>query len=160
MYRDDPIPNMDNEDDPITDAYHAELMEFLVHNPSMRKTAQQSLKQGLYTGGAALTGAALFGPVGGLVGGIAGSVLGFVFRDKDQDYDGIVQQLLKIPSQSEKEKLISQVRTVLTNAGATVQQFESSAAFQAALVQFASQRAVRDQVWKACVECMQNQNQQ
>ena len=55
----------------------------------------------------------------------------------------------------EKDKqtrLMSQVGGVLRDAGASAQQFESAEAFRATLMEFASRGAVRDQIWRACIE--------
>lgn len=149
-YNDDDYPAADPIPGPI-DSYHTELMEFLVDNQDMRKAAQHSLRQGLFAGGGAIAGGLLLGPVGGLVGGIAGSVLGFLQAD---DYDGAVQQLLKL-DQAHQERLLLGVRTALIAAGASAQQFNSPQAFRSTLIELASTRSVREQVWKACLDCIE-----
>jgi hypothetical protein len=53
---------------------------------------------------------------------------------------------------SRKKRLVEAVRMTLMDAGATSRSFESAEAFRGALAEFASQRGVRDQIWKACVE--------
>ena len=141
----DDIPSPDREEM----EYH-ELMEFLTENQDMRKAAQGSLQQSLYAGGGAMAGGLLLGPPGGLVGGIVGSVVGFF---QSSDYDGALQQILRLEG-ARKSQLVQQVHRVLTDAGASANQFESAEAFRATLVEFASQRAVRDQVWRACMECI------
>jgi predicted component of type VI protein secretion system len=92
--------------------------------------------------------------VGGLIGGIAGSIVGFFQAD---DYSGIVQQLAGLPEER-KDVLLSEVRSALTRAGATAKQFESAEAFRGALTEYASQPTVRDQIWRACVHAMKNEN--
>jgi hypothetical protein len=145
----DDYPAGDDIPDPI-DYQHDELMGFLADNHDMRETARNSLKQGVWAGGGAVSGGLLLGPVGGLVGGILGSIVGFLRAD---EYDGAVQQLLQL-SPHRKTLLVRSVQTVLTSAGATVSQFQSPTLFRAALLQFVSQQQVRDQIWRACVDAM------
>jgi hypothetical protein len=109
----------------------SELMEFLLHNDNMRKTAKNSLKAGLYAGGGALAGALCLGPLGGLLGGVCGSIVGYVQSDP---YDGVLKQMTVLDPYK-KERLMRDVRAVLTTAGATAIQ----------------RREVRDKVWKACL---------
>jgi hypothetical protein len=71
----DDYPAGDDIPDPI-DYQHDELMGFLADNHDMRETARNSLKQGVWAGGGAVSGGLLLGPVGGLVGGILGSIVG------------------------------------------------------------------------------------
>lgn len=138
-----PIPNMDN--------HYDTLMEFLNDNDAMRKTAVGSMKQGLMAGGGAVMGGLLLGPVGGLVGGIAGSLIGF-FRAPD--YHGAVQQIMLLEGHR-REKLVQAVRLSLVHAGASARSFDSPQQFKEALLQFATQRHVRDQIWKACVDALE-----
>jgi hypothetical protein len=95
-------------------------------------------------------GGLTLGPVGGLVGGIIGSIAGFLAVD---DYDGIVQQIVKIQSEAQKERLIKGVRKVLLTAGAAMP--TSPAAFRGTLVELAQQRGVREQVWKLCMDAVE-----
>jgi len=141
----DDIPNMDNN--------HRELMEWLTDNPEMRKAAQNSLKQGALAGGAAVAGGLIAGPPGGLIGGILGSIAGFFVAD---EYDGVVQQMLNMNDTDKKKRLMGQVQRVLLSAGATAKQLESTDAFRNALVEFAGQRNVRDQVWRACMDTLKD----
>ena len=141
----EPIPDIDGQ--------HRELMAFLMDNPQMRSTARHSLKQGLWAGGGAVAGGLVLGPLGGLLGGIAGSLVGFV---KSDPYDGIVQQLGGLDG-PRKERLIRAVRTTLVTAGATAAQFQTTGAFRGALVELATRKQVRDQVWKACVEAVRSE---
>lgn len=142
----DDYPGSDGIRDP--DMQYTELMEFLTNNHDMRKAAKGSLQQALYAGSGTLAGGMLLGPVGGLVGGVAGSLVGYFRAD---DYDGAVQQILQLEG-ARKMRLVEQVHKVLVDAGASAQQFESPEAFRATLVEFASQRGVRDQVWRACLD--------
>lgn len=148
----DDYPAADDIPDPAVEFQFQELTQFLTNNPEMRTTAKQSIQQGLYAGGGAVVGGMLLGPVGGLVGGVMGSLVGFWTAD---DYDGAVQQILLVRG-SRKERLVQEVHRVLLQAGATARQFENAQAFRSALVNFASQRAVRDQVWKACLESIRD----
>jgi hypothetical protein len=148
---------MDSYDDypaaePIPEpaALHGELIRFLTDNRDMRKTARSALKQSLFAGGGALAGGLLGGPLGGLLGGVIGSIVGFVQSD---DYDGAVLQLSKLNDQ-QRQFLMADVGQVLMTAGATTQQFATSEAFRTALYQYARQDAVRDGVWKACLNSL------
>lgn len=145
----DPIP------DPSVEFSFRELMEFLTNNNDMRKTGKQSLKQGLMAGGGAVAGGILFGPAGGLIGGIIGSVAGFLSAD---DYDGAVQQMTRL-NDINKRQLVEQVYGILRKAGASSSNFESPDAFRAALVDFAEQQSVRDQVWRACLSSIDSRGQ-
>lgn len=144
-------PHVDDDGDmepiPDIDAQHSELMEFLLHNDEMRKTAKHSLKAGLYAGGGALAGALCLGPLGGLLGGVCGSIVGYVQSDP---YDGVLKQMTVLDPYK-KDRLMRDVRGVLTKAGATAVQFQTADAFRGALLELAQRREVRDQVWKACV---------
>lgn len=137
----------DLEPIPDIDVQHTELMEFLLHNDNMRKTAKNSLKAGLYAGGGALTGALCLGPIGGLLGGVCGSIVGYIQSDP---YDGVLKQMTALDPYR-KERLMRDVRGVLTAAGATAIQLQTGDAFRAALVELAQRREVRDKVWKACL---------
>lgn len=145
---DDPIPNMSES----SDGRYGELVRFLTESQSMRQTAKSALKQSLWAGGGALTGAFLMGPVGGLVGGIVGSVVGFF---KSDDYDGAILAIVKLDDEH-KKALMTEVAQVLTVAGATAQQLQSADAFYAVLSQYAEQEAVRDGVWRACLHSIQS----
>jgi hypothetical protein len=148
---DNPIPNMDN--------HYDTLMQFLTESDDMRKTATGSLKQGFFAGGGAVVGGILLGPVGGLVGGITGSLVGYF---QAPDYNGMVQHITGLEDQR-KQQLLRSVRLCLVQAGANARNFESPDAFRSALLQFAAQRQVRDQIWKACLEALDttdNQQQQ
>jgi hypothetical protein len=136
------------------DFQHHELIEFLMDNTEMRKAAKHSLKQGLFAGGGAVAGGMLLGPVGGLIGGVAGSLVGFFQSD---NYDGAVQQIIQLEG-TRKDRIVQEVGKVLMTAGATAKQFETPDAFRAALVQFASQRNVRDQVWRACQQVVESED--
>jgi hypothetical protein len=137
----------DLEPIPDIDVQHSELMEFLLHNDNMRKTAKNSLKAGLYAGGGALAGALCLGPLGGLLGGVCGSIVGYVQSDP---YDGVLKQMTVLDPYK-KERLMRDVRAVLTTAGATAIQLQTADAFRGALVELAQRREVRDKVWKACL---------
>ena len=141
----EPIPD-------VVDSQHRELMDFLTNNPEMRKAAKKSLQQGLFAGGGAVAGGLLLGPIGGLVGGIAGSLVGFL---RSTDYDGLLQQIGKVED-SRKAVLVQQVRQVLLDAGATGP-LSSADEFRGALLNLASHGAVRDQVWRACLDSIQNE---
>jgi hypothetical protein len=136
------------------DFQHHELIEFLMDNTEMKKAAKHSLKQGLFAGGGAVAGGMLLGPVGGLIGGVAGSLVGFFQSD---NYDGAVQQIIQLEG-ARKDRIVQEVGKVLMTAGATAKQFETADAFRAALVQFASQRNVRDQVWKVCQQVVESED--
>ena len=89
---------------------------------------------------------------GGLVGGITGSIIGFMQADQ---YDGAVQQLLQLEG-ARREQLMQAVGGVLKAAGASAIQFESPEAFRGALVELATRRQVRDQLWQACLRAMED----
>lgn len=148
--RDNDIPNAVNEQ-------HRVLMDFLSNNDEMKKATKQSLKHGLLAGGGAVAGGMLLGPVGGLIGGVTGSLIGFMQSDP---YDGIVQQLVFLET-TRKAELIDAVKATLVDAGAlrnsnTLNAFSSTEAFRETLSFYASQRTVRDQIWKACMEAVRN----
>ena len=147
----DDYPAADDVPGPTAEYQYKELMQFMTESGEMRKAAQGSVKQGLCAAGGAIAGGMILGPVGGLVGGIGGSIYGFMTAT---DYDGMMVQILKLESDQQK-RLMSEVGGVLRAAGATAQQFESPEAFRATLTEFASQGAVRDQIWKACIEATQ-----
>ena len=136
-------------DIPNIDDYHTELVEFLVDNPNMKHAARSAMKQGLGAAAGATMGGLFLGPVGGLVGGILGSVAGFLIVD---DYDGVVQQIVKLQSEAQKERLIKGVRQVLMTAGASMP--TTAIGFRGALVEFAQQRNVREQVWNLCMDAV------
>lgn len=146
---DDAIPNMDDNN------YYDTLVEFLTDNDAMRKTAVGSVKQGLMAGGGAVTGGLLLGPVGGLLGGIVGSILGFW---QAPDYAGLVHHIADLP-ESRRNKLLQAVRISLLHAGANTSSFGSPQLFKQTLLQFAGQRQVRDQIWKACVDALEDDRQ-
>lgn len=139
----DPIP-----DPNLVEGQFNELIHFLTHSQEMRQTAKSSLKQSLFAGGGALVGGFLLGPVGGLVGGIAGSLIGFA---QAGEYDGAVLAICKLEG-SERHVLMEAVGQVLMSAGATANQFQSSALFREKLIELAAQPTVRDQLWNACVQ--------
>ena len=145
----DPIPDPVGEAD--FDARYTTLMEFLSTSREMRQTATSSLKQSLWAGSGAMAGGMLAGPVGGLVGGIAGSLIGYV---KSSDYDGAVVHLCKLDQFSKKE-LLTKVGQVLVAAGAATQGMNTDIAFRDALLAYASQSGVRDDLWNACLETLQ-----
>ena len=133
--------------------YRAELWEFLQESRDMRSTAKSSIKQGLWAGGGAVAGGLLLGPVGGLVGGVTGSLVGFFQSD---DYDGAVQQLMKLP-ELRQNKLLRAVGQVLSGAAgdASVEDFwESPETFRRTLAEYAGRKQVRDQIWRLCTEAM------
>ena len=132
---------------------HRELMEFLTNNNQMRETARNALKQALWSGGAAVAGGLLLGPVGGLVGGIAGSVVGFM---QSNPYDGVVQQLGEL-NEAQRGILVQSVGKVLVDAGASPTELLESGVFQEKLLEFASRGQVRDEIWKACMDVMQQE---
>ena len=135
-------------DPAATEFQYRELMQFLTESREMRQAAKGSLKQGLCAAGGAIAGGFVLGPVGGLVGGIGGSIYGFLTAG---DYDGALVQILALENE-QQERLMSDVGGVLRAAGAGAQQFESPEAFRATLMEFASQGAVRDQIWRACIQ--------
>lgn len=141
---DNPIPDMDN--------HYETLMEFLTDNDAMRRTAVGSMRQGLYAGGGAVAGGLLLGPVGGLLGGLAGSLVGY-FRATD--YHGAVQQIARLERGHRRDRLVQAVRLSLLHAGANARSFASPLQFQQVLLQFAGQSHVRDQIWKACVDSLE-----
>lgn len=145
----DPIPDPVGE--ASFDARYTTLMEFLSTSREMRDTATSSFKQSLWAGSGAMAGGMLMGPVGGLIGGIAGSLIGFA---QSSDYDGAVVHLCKLDPQSKKE-LLTKVGQVLIAAGAATQGMDTSAALRSALMAYASQSSVRDELWNACVESLQ-----
>lgn len=142
----DPIPEPS-----LVDSQHQELIDFLSNSQDMRRAAKSSLKQAAYAGGAALAGGFLLGPVGGMVGGIAGSVIGFL---KSDDYDGAILSISKLDD-SQKQVLMRRVGEVLVTAGASAQQLGTTETFRSTLVDYASQRAVRDNLWNACIQSLQ-----
>lgn len=150
------MPTFENLDEPTTreqqqQQHHVELMNFLRNNSSMRNTARSALKQAAWAGGATVVGGLLLGPVGGLMGGIAGSVVGFV---KSNDYDGVVQQLGVLPDE-QRGLLVKTVGQVLVDAGVSPSElFNDAGAFQERLVEYASRGRVREQIWKACLDVM------
>lgn len=146
----------DQNDGSATEAQqHRELMDFLTDNTQMRETARNALKQGLWAGSGAIAGGLLLGPIGGLVGGIGGSVIGFLRAD---EYNGVVQHLGELPQQ-QRSHLVQSVGKVLVNAGASQSELATPGAFQARLVEFASRRPIRDQIWKACMDVMREEGE-
>ncbi|CAB9518847.1 expressed unknown protein [Seminavis robusta] len=135
-------------DPAATEFQYRELMQFLTDSRDMRKAATGSVKQGLCAAGGAIAGGFVLGPAGGLVGGIGGSIYGFLTAD---NYDGALQQIMAL-EQEQQAKLMTDVGGVLRAAGATAQQFDSPEAFRATLMEFAAQPAVRDQIWRSCIE--------
>uniref|UniRef100_A0A7S2Y3L1 Uncharacterized protein n=1 Tax=Entomoneis paludosa TaxID=265537 RepID=A0A7S2Y3L1_9STRA len=135
-----------------SDAYHAELMDFLQESTDMRTAAKNSVKQGLWAGGGAMAGGMLMGPIGGMVGGVAGSLVGYYQSD---DYDGVVQQLVKLPA-ARQSRLVRAVGKVLTDASSSTDNdfFESPQAFRNSLAEFAGRRDVREQIWRLCNEAL------
>lgn len=101
--------------------------------------------------GAALAGGFMFGPTGGLVGGIVGSIVGFLKAD---DYDGAVQAITKL-NEDQKKTLMKRIGQILVAAGATASQLNSVEAFRDALLNFASQRSIREDLWNACLQSLQ-----
>ena len=85
------------------------------------------------------------------MGGIVGSVLGFLKAD---DYDGAVLAITKL-DEPQKKILMKRVGQILVAAGATAQQLNSSSAFRDALMSYASQKKVREDLWNACVQSLQ-----
>ena len=142
-------------DEGVAEQQHGELMEFLTNNAQMRETARNALKQGLWAGTAAIAGGLLMGPIGGLVGGIGGSVVGFLRAD---EYNGVVQQLGELPER-QRGHLVQTVGKVLIEAGASPSELTTPGVFQARLVEFASRRPIRDQIWRACMEVMREEGE-
>eukprot|EP00980_Cylindrotheca_fusiformis_P007241 scaffold1525_cov142-Cylindrotheca_fusiformis.AAC.41 len=142
----DPIPDPSN-----TRMQHEELMDFLQNSSDMRKAAKSSMKQALYAGGAALMGGFLLGPIGGMVGGVAGSIVGYFKAD---NYDGAVMCLNELEPE-QKKLLVKRVGQVLVAAGATTSQLSTQTAFRDTLVNLCSSPGVRDDVWNACVQTLQ-----
>jgi hypothetical protein len=145
-----------NRDDAVNEQ-HRVLMEFLSNNDEMKKATKNSLKFGLLAGGGAVAGGMLLGPVGGLIGGVTGSMIGFMQSDP---YNGIVQQLVAL-EMSRKAQLMDAVKATLVDAGAlrdsnTLNAFSSAEAFRETLSYYASQRTVRDQIWKLCMDAIHN----
>jgi hypothetical protein len=148
----DPAETMDDYPDrDVVDAQHNELISFLTKSKEMRQAARSSVKQAAYAGSGALAGGFLMGPVGGMVGGIAGSIIGFV---KSDNYDGALLTIGKLPEE-EKKVLMKRVGQVLIAAGAGATQLGTVQGFQSALVELASRRSVRDELWNACVQSLQ-----
>ena len=142
--------NSTNSDAEVTEQQHRELMQFLTNNSQMRETARSALKQAAWAGGGAVAGGLLLGPLGGLVGGIAGSVMGFL---QSNPYDGVVQHIGQLPEQH-RSTLVKSVGKVLVDAGASPSELTNPEAFRDRLVEFASRGPVRDQIWKVCMEVM------
>jgi hypothetical protein len=150
----DPIPDPSLFDSSLVDSQHSELIDFLTNSRDMRQSAKSSFKQAAYAGGAAMAGGFLLGPVGGLVGGIVGSIIGFV---KSDNYDGAILGICKLDV-VQKKILMRRVGQVLMAAGASTQALDSMSApgaFRNVLASFASQRTVRDDLWNACVQSLQ-----
>jgi hypothetical protein len=133
------------------DARYSTLMEFLTESNEMRNVAKSSFKQALWSGAGAMSGGLLFGAVGGLIGGIAGSVVGFL---KTPSYDGALVHLCGLPEE-EKKALLTRVGQVLLAAGATAQSLNSEAALRDALLNYCAQRSVREGLWSACLQSLQ-----
>lgn len=134
------------------DARYSTLMEFLTESNDMRNVAKNSFKQALWSGAGAMGGGLMFGAVGGLVGGIAGSVIGFM---KTPSYDGALVHLCGLPEE-EKRALLTRVGQVLITAGAAAQTMNTEAALRNALLSYAAQRSVREGLWNACLESLQD----
>jgi hypothetical protein len=130
---------------------HNELIDFLTNSRDMRQTAKSSLKQAAYAGGAAMAGGFLLGPIDGLVGGIAGSIIGFL---KSDDYDGAILAVCKLDA-AQQQIIMQRVGQVLISAGATLQQLDSGTVFWDTLVNLASRKNVRDDLWIACIQSLQ-----
>lgn len=158
----DSIPNMDDDhahnntnDTNNNHVYYTALMEFLTDNDGMRAAAAGSLKQGLAAGGGAIAGGLLLGPLGGLVGGVAGSLFGYYSTHTGpQSYQGVLQHVATLEP-NQRDQLVRAVQLSLVHAGANARSFESPQQFKEALLQFAGQRIVRDQIWKACVDALE-----
>jgi hypothetical protein len=171
------VPVMDiDHDDNAVQQYHAELMDFLTNNPDMRTAAQHSLQQGLWAGGSAVAGGLLFGPVGGMVGGIAGSIIGFARSQENGGYDGMVQQLSKLHA-VRRNRLVTAVWNIVQqqqqpststsstttnessrNADAAAATVISPERFRTVLVELAAQPRVREQIWKVCMDVVNDNN--
>lgn len=142
----DPIPDPD-----IADIRYNTLMDYLSNSREMREVATSSLRQAMWAGSGALVGGFLLGPVGGLVGGISGSLVGFA---RSPSYDGMLVQLCQL-NDEQKKMLLVRVGEVLITAGATAQSLDTTTAFRDALISYASQRSVRESLWDACIESLQ-----
>jgi hypothetical protein len=142
----DPIPDPD-----IADARYGTLMDYLSNSREMREVATSSLRQAMWAGSGALVGGFVLGSVGGLVGGIAGSLVGFA---RSPSYDGMLVQLCKL-NVEQRNILLTRVGEILIAAGATAQGMDSTDAFRDALIAYASQRTVREGLWNACIESLQ-----
>ena len=142
----DPIPDPD-----IVDARYNTLMDYLSNSNEMREIAKSSFKQALWAGSGAMVGGLLLGPLGGLVGGVAGSLVGFA---RSPNYDGMLVQLCKL-DEDQKKFLLMRVGEVLIAAGATAQGMDSANTLRDTLVAYASQRTVRESLWNACIESLQ-----
>lgn len=57
--------------------------------------------------------------------------------------------------ETQKKVLLTRISQVLIAAGASAQQLTSPNAFRQALVTFASQPSVREDIWNACVQSLQ-----
>lgn len=147
--------DIDDIPDPLPEPneLHSELIRFLTESREMRQTAKSALQQGLWAGGGAVAGGLLLGPVGGMVGGITGSIVGYL---KSDNYDGLVLQLSKVDTQRQRF-LLAEVGQVLMVAGASGSAMRSADAFRDSLVHYASSNHVRDQVWRACMNSLQEQ---
>jgi hypothetical protein len=145
----DSIPNMDDEEYySHRNEHYQTVMNFLQSNDRMKQTAIKSLRQGLICGGSAVVGGLMLGPVGGLVGGVLGSIYSYTTTPQ---YDGIVQQMIHMEDTTKRDELLRSVRLCLLHAGANTNNFKSPRDFQKTLLEFAEQREVRDQIWKACM---------
>ena len=148
---DDNGTNDNNQQQNVIDEQHRVLIEFLTNNDEMKKAAKNSLKQGLLAGGGAMVGGLLLGPIGGLIGGVTGSIIGFM---RTENYEGAVQQILVLET-TRKNHLIDAVKASLLDAGASgPRAFTSAENFRTTLNEYANNRAVRDQIWKACMEAI------
>jgi len=121
-------------------------MDFLSNNEDMRVAAKSSIKQGLWAGSGAVAGGAVLGPVGGMIGGIVGSIVGYY---KSDPYDGAMKAIYALEG-DKQAKLVQEISGILIVAGAALESLETVGGFTSALQQFASQDAVRDNVWRAC----------
>ena len=129
---------------------HTELLIFMTGNEEMKIAAKSSLQQGLWAGGGAIALGGLLGPVGGLIGGIVGSVIGFYKADP---YDGAIVSINKL-EESRRKRLMEEVSGILIAAGAVANNLSLAGGLATALEEFARQPAIRDQVWKACVNSL------
>jgi hypothetical protein len=143
----DPIPDPDI----AGDIRYSTLMDYMSNSREMREAATSSLKQAMWAGSGALMGGFMLGPVGGLVGGIAGSLVGFA---RSPSYDGMLVQLCQL-NDEQKKVLLMRVGEVLIAAGATAQGMDTATAFRDTLISYASQRSVRESLWNACIESLQ-----